>query len=250
MMVFARIALVLLVLGINAPAYASEGTLTVDLAEDSVDISTGFNGARLSLFGVKAQGDQVAVVIRGPKKDVVVRKKSKFLGTWMNRNSLKYEDIPQFYDFALSDAEKNILDEDARRENGIGFSALKFDPKKNKMKAAERKAFQSALLRNKQAEGLFPVAAKDIIFLSDTFFKTQFNVPANVPTGDYVIETFLIDDGAIVDTHQTNVKVAQVGFSAGVFKFAHHYSLLYAVLIVMIAVVAGWLSNAVRQNNK
>lgn len=238
------------VVSLSFSAYAQDSALTVDLAEDHVDITTGFDGAQLSLFGVKKNGGQVAVVIKGPNKDALVRKKRSVGGIWMNRSSLRFKDVPQFYDFALSDAEDNILSDELRREAGIGFSSLKFDAVKNKFKADEQKDFQRALVRNKQTAGLFPLEAKNIIFLSDTFFKTEFYVPPNVPTGQYVIETFLINNNRIVDKRTTNVKVAQVGFSSAIYRFANMYSLAYAMGIVLLAVLAGWLSNAVRRHNK
>lgn len=232
------------------PVMAQSGPLTVDLADKNVDITTGFDGARLALFGVKNKNGDVAVVIKGPAKDTLVRKKQSVAGVWMNRDVLRYKDVPQFYDYALSDAEENILNADMRKEAGIGFDALKFSPDDSAdLKPETVKAFQQALVRNKQADGFFPIEPKDIVFLSDTFFKTEFYVPSNVPTGEYVIETFLIDDGNILDKSVTNVKVAQVGFSFGVYRFAHSYSFLYALVIIFIAVVAGWLSNAVRRNN-
>jgi len=243
--------LLILFVCVFAPKHlvAGEAFLSVDLAEDRVDISTAFDGAYLSLFGVKEKDGQVTVVVRGPKKDMVVREKKRTGGVWMNRQSVQYKDVPQFYDFALSDAEDSILDAETRKAAGIGFEALKFSTDE-KLSEQDHKNFQQALVRNKQEEGLFPFEAKDIVFLSDTFFKTRFYVPANVPVGEFVIETFLIDDGAILDRHSTQVKIAQVGFSSGVYRFAHSYSFAYAIFIIMIAVVAGWLSNAVRQNNK
>lgn len=231
------------------PVSAQERSLTVDLAQDSVDITTGFDGARLSLFGVKNKDGQVAVVIRGPKMDMLVRKKSSVMGAWMNKQSVRYKDIPKYYDFALSDKEENILNADLRKEAGIGFDALKFVPEETKLEDDELKGFQQALVRNKQAEGLFPVTPKDIVFLSETFFKTEFVMPSNVPVGEYVIETYLIDGMRILEKRETQVKVAQIGFSSNVYMFAHSYSLAYAMLIILIAVGAGWLSNAVRKNN-
>ena len=242
--------LIAAVVFIGLPVYAQDNMLTVDLAQDYVDITTGFDGAQLSLFGVKKQGGQVAVVIKGPSKDALVRKKQSVGGIWMNSASIRFEDVPQFYDFALSDAEENILSEAARKEAGIGFAYLKYDPEDEKTKAEEKEVFQRALVRNRQTDGLFPLEARKIIFLSDTFFKTEFYVPPNVPTGQYVIETFLIEGQKIVDRRTTNVKVAQVGFSSVIYRFANEYSMAYALGIVLIAVLAGWLSNAVRRHNK
>jgi len=243
-------AVLLVCITLVQPVLAKESVLTVDLAESNVDISTGFDGARLALFGVKGKDGHVAVVIKGPAKDALVRKKQSVAGVWMNRDALRYKDVPQFYDYALSDAEGNILNPDLRKDAGIGFEALKFSPHDSEdIKPEALKAFQQALVRNKQASGLFPIEPKDIVFLSDTFFKTEFYVPSNVPTGDFTIETFLIDGERIIDRNVTNVRVAQVGFSSAVDAFADSYSFLYAMVIVFIAVVAGWLSNAVRRNN-
>ena len=234
----------------SVSAFAHEAGLTVDLAQDSVDITTGFDGARITLFGVKDDAGHVAVVIRGPKKDVLVRKKNSVFGIWMNSASVRYEDVPQFYDFALSDKEENLLDAETRKLYGIGLGALKFKPDDDALKPSEVEPFSKALVRNKQVEGLFPVEAQDIIFMNDVFFKTEFYIPANVPVGDYVVETFLIDGGNVLDKSETQVRVAQVGFSSNVYQIAHVHSLLYGLGIVFIAVLAGWLSNAVRQKNK
>ncbi len=232
------------------PAIASAQNLMVDLAQDSIDITAGFDGAQLSLFGVKEKDGQVAVVIRGPKKDMVVHKKNAVMGAWMNSESVRYKDVPEFYDFALSDDEDNILNAELRQKLGIGFDALKFVHDNARLSTNAQKEYRQALIRNRQAEKLFPVVPKDIVFLNNNFFKTEFFMPSNVPVGDYVIETFLINDMTVIDKHETRVKVAQIGFSAGVYNFAHSQSLAYAIIIILIAVGAGWLSNAVRRNNK
>lgn len=230
-----------------APSFAQDHTLTVDLAQDHVDITTGFDGAYLTLFGVKNDDGDVVVVVRGPERDFVVRQKQQVAGAWVNRKSMTFEDVPEFYDFAASGDVEKLLPENRRIEEKIGFAALKFEPSKHNVEADEKALFQEALIRNKQQEGLFPVTAKEIVFLSDMFFKTQLYVPSNVPTGHYVIETFLIHKNKIVDKRVTNLKVAQVGFSAGIYQFAHSYSLAYSLVIIVIAALAGWLSNAVRR---
>ena len=55
-------------------------SLSVNLAADHVDISLGFNGADLSLFGVKNKPGDMAIIVRGPEQTVVVRRKNKALG--------------------------------------------------------------------------------------------------------------------------------------------------------------------------
>jgi uncharacterized protein (TIGR02186 family) len=246
-----RVGLVLILFcAFVSPVYGQERLLTVDVAEERVDITTGFTGVSLTVFGEAKTNGKIAIVLRGPDGDVIVRKKSRVLGTWMNRSSVRYEDVPLFYDFALSDAEKNFLTIEGRKIEGIGFAALKYSSIDDGVDEKTNKDFQQALIRNKRDVDLFPVGSKRVHFLSDSFFRTQFYLPANVPVGEYVIETFLIDNGRVLDKTSNTVSVAHIGFSSSVYRFAHSYSLAYAMIIVLIAVVAGWLSNAVRRNDK
>ena len=237
----------IVILFLAQPVRAHDANLTVDLAQDFVDITTGFNGAHLTLYGVKGAEQGVAVVVKGPTGDVLVRQKKRVAGAWMNRESLRFKNVPQFYDYALSSDQEKFLNQTQTKEIGLGFDALKFLLSDEGVSDENKKTFQDALLRNKQSAKLFPTHAKDIILLSPTFFKTQLYVPPNVPTGNYSVETFLIGNGKVIDKNVTSIRVAQVGFSAGIYQFAHNHALAYGISIVVIAAFAGWLSNAVRR---
>src|SRR5690606_21979933 len=82
--------------------------LTVDLAQKRIDITTGFHGADLAIYGVKKAPGEIAVVIRGPSQSMVVRGKSRVLGVWMNSRSLEFTNVPVYYDLALSVPEDRI----------------------------------------------------------------------------------------------------------------------------------------------
>lgn len=225
----------------------AQKNLTIDLASDHVDITTGFNGANLHLFGVKDRPGDVAVVIRGPKKEMTVRKKDRMLGIWMNTEYMSFEDVPAYYDFAFSkqfgfnDQEEIML-----RDNGVGLTTLVFEPEDAVPDRDRIRSFQEALIRNKQVQGLFPLEGKTIKFLSDNFFRTTMYLPANVPTGDYVIETLLFRDGRVIDRSATGLTVAPVGLNARIYEFATEKSFYYGLICVFIAMFAGWSINAIR----
>jgi len=228
----------------QAAAEAEPAPLSVDLAQDHVDITAGFTGASLTLFGVKEGQGDIAIVIRGPAKNMLVRRKEQILGIWMNGRSVKFKDVPAYYDYALSRPEEKLADEATLKENGIGLNALRFEGEKKRARS-----YQEALIRNKQAQGLFPLQAKRIKFISDKFFRASFYLPSNVPTGAYQIHTYLIDQGQISEKTTTNLRVMQAGMEARIYKFAHSQSLAYGFLCVLIAVLAGWTVNAVRRND-
>lgn len=244
-----RILLCAILLLFPVAALAQGNVLTVDLAEDHVDITTGFNGAHLVLHGVKKQDGDVAVVIRGPERTMVVRRKEKVGGTWMNGKGMKFRSVPTYYDYALSRDEKLFARHGHLKEHGIGLDALYFNPDVSREKAENIQNFQEALIRNKQAQGLYPLKPRPIKFLGNDFFRASFYLPANVPVGNYEVQSFLLSDGAVVESHVTNLRVGQVGFGARVYQFAQKHGLLYGLICVLIAVSAGIAVNMLRRRD-
>jgi uncharacterized protein (TIGR02186 family) len=236
-----------LCLFVASHARAQAPALTVDLAQNHVDITTGFNGASLIMFGVKEEPGKIVIVVHGPKSDVVVRRKEQVMGMWLNKASVRFKDVPLYYDYALGGPADEILPADELAALGVGFGAMKLEVEASGHDPQTMAKFRKAFIRNKQNAGLFPTEPKQIEFLSPNFFKTRIDIPSNVPTGVYNVETFLIKDGAVLDRRETVINIAQVGFSAGVYKFAHVYPFIYGLVCVFIAGLAGWLSNAVRR---
>ncbi len=218
---------------------ARADALTIDLAHNTVDITTGFTGAKLVLFGVKEKEGDLAVVVRGPEKRIVVRRKEQILGMWMNRKSVEFLDVPTYYDYAVSAPEQILADPEVLRGSRIGLDALSFTPVEAE-DDTDVSAFHEALVWNKIARGLYPLEPGNVIYLNNSFFKVTFSIPANVPTGDYTVTAYLFQNGQISEIEQTDLKVAQTGFSADVNNFALQNGIVYGILSVMLAVVSAW----------
>lgn len=221
-----------------AASRAAGPELTVSLASDHVDITTGFSGGRIMVFGTKPVPGDIAVVVSGPEREMRVRRKETTLGLWMNRRAVTFHSVPIYYDYATSRAEADLAPMDVRQENRIGLDALIFDPETTESPEDLLK-FQEGLIRSQQTAGLYPLEAKPIVFLTDTFFRATLDVPSNVPTGEYTIRTFLIRDGRIDAVQDLPLRVAQVGFPARVYLFAHENGLMYGLCAVLMAVAAG-----------
>ena len=241
LLMLTALALVFLIPSVRA----EQRVLSVDLAEDHVDITTGFNGAVLSLFGVQDQDGDIAITIKGPRRPMIVRRKERVFGLWMNRKAVDFEDVPVYYDYALSKPEAEIASSDVLAEHKIGVETLRYDSD-DVDGAQELKLFQDALIRNKQEKRLYPKIPQDITYIDNKFFRTSFYIPSNVPTGLYTIETYLIKEGNVEAMWVTELKVAQVGKSAAVYSFSHSWSFAYGILAVLFAVGAGWFSNSIR----
>ena len=78
-------AIVLGLAGAAATAPALAKDLSVALSQTVVAITTQFTGAELLLFGAKQGPGDIIVVVRGPLRDQIVRRKDKVSGIWINR---------------------------------------------------------------------------------------------------------------------------------------------------------------------
>ncbi len=225
------------------PAAAED--LVVDLSAPVVAITTGFTGADLLLFGVVAGSGDVIVVVRGPARDETVRRKKRIVGVWVNRDQIAFEQVPSFYVVASNRPLNDFITPELRLDNQIGVSSLELKPKDKSLDPIEVARFRDALVRGKQKLGLYGQRPGNVTFLGNRLFRTTINFPANVATGTYGIDVYLVRDNKIVSWKTTLMTVRKFGFEAGVFDFAHRHALAYGVLAILIAAMAGWLASAV-----
>lgn len=237
-----RAAVLFLMIVFAAPgaAFAQDMVMRTELAADRVDITTGFNGTEVVLFGTMRGGEAgLAVTLKGPERTIVVRRKEKTLGTWMNRTSLEFRRVPSYYDYALNlpaGGDTAALFD----ENRIGVDNLAFYPEDADEDAAVIESFSDALIRRMQEKGFYPLKAKIPQMFGDGFFKVSFHLPPGVPTGLYTIKALAVRDGIVVAKDAKTLQVGQVGFNARVYLFAGNHSLFYGIASVLIALVSGW----------
>lgn len=239
MLRFGLIIAALVMLSSGAAQAQTQRLLMIDLAEKAVDITTGFDGSRLVVYGAKRAEGDIAVTVRGPAYTMVVRRKDRVLGLWMNSKAVSFEEVPAYYDMALSRREADIAPVDVLRRYDIGLDALRFETREDENPDVSD-TFREAMIRNRQAEGLFPLEPRPVVFMDEGFFRANFYLPANVPTGVYKVRAFLIRDGVVRDSQEAEIKVAQTGFSAEVYLFSLKQSLVYGILAVMTALFFGW----------
>ncbi len=225
-------------------ARASE-PLVVDLSKHLVAITTGFTGSDVLLFGA-TDGEpdtQVVIVVHGPREDVVVRKKDRVAGIWINRDSVTFGDVPSFYQLAATDSLDVWLPLPVRERHQIGVEYLRYRPIDADVSPALVTDFRIALVRNKQRAGLYSRSPGTIVRRGERLFRTTVHFPANVPTGTYNIETLLIRDGEVFSAQTTPLFINKTGVGAEIFRLANTQSGIYGVAAIMIALAAGLGAN-------
>ncbi|HNQ91923.1 MAG TPA: TIGR02186 family protein [Alphaproteobacteria bacterium] len=236
-------------------AQSNNARVIIDLARDNVDVTTGFSGSDIVVFGTVENNNKdqsVVVLLKGPESRVVVREKSQIMGMWLNSDTITFESIPHFYDYAVSTREADIAKPQILIDNGIGLNTLVFEPEdRDDLEDKPRyKKFQEALIRNWQHSGNLPLTAKKVKFVGDGLFRADFSLPANIPTGPYQVEAFLFEKGNLVDKRERVLEVRQAGLSAEINRYAHRYSLIYAFVGIFIAAGMGLLSAALSRKGR
>ncbi|MEE8445914.1 MAG: TIGR02186 family protein [Alphaproteobacteria bacterium] len=240
-------ALALIAAGL-APDLARAQPLVADLSDHLVSITTGFTGSDVLLFGAIEGEGEVVVVVRGPLKTTVVRRKEQIAGIWLNTEEAAFPDIPIFYRVMATEPIGDWLSMTLRERHQIGVESLKLPAGKSTrgiFEPPEADAFRAALLRNMQRLGHYSETVGKISMLSARLFRTTLHFPTNVPTGIYTVEVFLIRDNAVISAETTPLYVTKTGISAEIFLFAQRHSLLYGFGAVLFALLAGLGANAV-----
>lgn len=240
----AMVVMALLVL-LQLPADAArDDALVVDLSEDLIGISTGFKGANVLLFGATEGEGDVIVVVRSPSSQVIVRRKQRVAGIWVNADELVFDDAPGFYHVAASGPLDELLPEPVLDANQIGTQHIAFNPH-FLLSFDEEDQFRAALIRNKQRSRLYTDGVEDIEFRGNRLFRTRVALPANVPTGDYRVAVYLVTDGEIASVSQSLLQVRKVGFEAKLTEFAFEQAPIYGLIAIIIALIAGWFAGFV-----
>jgi uncharacterized protein (TIGR02186 family) len=236
-----RARLLLLVLLLAAwPARGQE--LVADLSQRRIDITTGFAGAEVLVFGaIDGEGD-VVVVTRGPNHDLVLRRKERQLGIWVNGAEARFDSVPSFYAVASTRPLWQILPEAERQGNRLGIAAL---PIAMRGGGADPDAFRLAFMGIKEQRGLFTENDPPAELVAGRLFSARVQFPATVVTGTYRIETMLVRAGRVVAQRHMTLEVRRVGVGADLWRFAHQFPLAYGIFAVLAAALAGWLGSYV-----
>lgn len=220
---------------------AQADVLRLELAEERVDITTGFNGTNVVLFGTTDGDGDIVVTLKGPERTLIVRKKGKFLGTWMNRDNIEFRRVPSYYDYAVTMDSAALRAYPGLLEQGqIGVDNLGLYPEDEDESAQTIGLFRDSLIGQMQRKGFYPIKAHTPQILSPGFFKVNFELPPGVPTGIYTVEGLLVEEGKIIARESKTLQVGQVGFNARVYTFGERHSFFYGIFAILMALISGW----------
>ncbi len=225
--------------------------VVLGLSKDKVAITTSFEGSEILIFGaVKREspipeGDPLGVVVTvaGPSEPIVIRRKDRRLGIWVNNESVTMDGAPSFYAVATSAPLREVLTpgEDLRKQVSIP-RALRSAGALHEFK--DTAAFTEALIRIRKRNGAYVVNEGGVAVDEQTLFRTSIKLPANLTEGDYVTRIFLTREGRVVSQYETVIDVRKVGLERWLYTLSREKPLWYGLMSLAIAIAAGWGASA------
>lgn len=242
----------------------SKPSIILDVAPLNINISADFEGASVTVFGYVG-GDnwpnsdnelpykiQLAINLRGPLGDIMVRERSAFAGMWLPHDWIRFRDVPLYYDYALSSALQLNTNAAFLKAYQIGLNGLRLesDDRDDMENVARYHKFENSLLRLAQQSSMFPYNGKEVSFLGGGLFRVDFDLPNTIPSGEYQVSVILFDRDQFVAQQSKNFSVRQTGLLAKINDTAHRHIFLYAGAAFAMAILMGLLSAYLSRNKR
>jgi uncharacterized protein (TIGR02186 family) len=238
-------ALLSLLFLVCLPLQVGAQQLTADLSSHLVTVRSDFEGETLVLFGALdaplTPEDTMIVTVRGPADSVLVRRKKRVWGIWMNRQKMRFHDVPSFYRWYRTGGNTGTLPDMLRLRHQIGVDALGIVPDGAPSLTS---SFRHALLERNLGNGNYRDTPGMIAFVSPTLFRTEIVFPRQVPVGAYLIDVLLLRAGQEAPIALTTpLSVSKAGIGADIAWAARKYPLRYGMAAILLAFFAGWAAN-------
>jgi uncharacterized protein (TIGR02186 family) len=226
------------------PAYGSPPPAPVEIVQTrTIGIDGFFSGERVRVKAAVPSGDQVALRVVGPRENVVLLKKGRVGGLWMNVGEITFKEVPQVYLLWTSKALSSLGTGDGSLSLGLDYQSF-LSGALGDLARQEKEKLIHEFIKLKEAEklyGLFETAVQirpqeggawDLV-------DTAITLPAKISPGTYVLELITFKDKNARLLYSIPIQVHLVGIPALVSDLATRKGLLYGILAVIIATISG-----------
>lgn len=238
-MLCAAVAVCLLFSG--GPARA----LTAKVTPQDIPINLLYHGADVSIQGESDANDGLIVMIRTEPTTAHMKYKGKAAGLfWMKMGDISFEHVPAAYLLYSSSDLANLLPEDERIKEGIGFESIRANTKMESSAAGmDPERWITEFIKFKKAEKLYMIQENSIIRpqgAQGRDYRVNIKWPYQAAPGVYEIKVLAVRDGHVVDRSETSLTVARSGIVEQLSNLAFNHAAVYGIIAIVVAMVAGF----------
>ena len=240
----------ILLWAMSAPGLAQE-TIVSGLSQNRVSITADFDGSEILIYGAVKRDTpapdggplEVIVTVEGPATPVTVRRKARVAGIWVNNAQVQVDSAPSFYAVATTGPLDYILSDTENLRHGITIERV-IRAVGITAEADQSGEFLLALLRVRTNEDRYRILEGKVELTEDTLFRTDIVLPANLTEGEYTVRLFLLRDKKVIAAQERLIGVRKEGLERFIFNLAQDQPLIYALISLALAALAGWGASA------
>ena len=234
-----------------AASPAGAETLVVSLSTKVIEVASNFTGGSISLFGVierdaqtvaRSGKYQVIVVVRGPEQDILVQRKERHFGVWMNGKGERFRAMPSYYGLFTTEGARGLIDDEDSPLRQLSLAKVGAGD-------SSREELRAAIALQRSAVGLYVERLDSVTMLTDTFFRTEIPLPSVAADGVYSVYVLLYAGGAALDTDEQTFAISKVGAEQRLFELSQSRPLIYGLGVVVLAIVTGYVGGMIFRRN-
>jgi uncharacterized protein (TIGR02186 family) len=228
-------------------------TIVSGISTDNIALTADFTGSEVLVFGairrdapipVGAAPVDIVITLSGPPRTVVVRRKERRFGVWVNTEGVRVRQAPSYYAIATTRPLSEILTETERLRWQIGLDQA-VRRVGGHPTLTDTTDFTRAMVRLRLEDGLFLSLEGGVALAEETLFQTRFQLPTNLVEGAYAAEFFLVRESVVISNGETIITVRKAGIERWLFNLSQDRPLAYGLLSLALALGAGWLAATV-----
>ena len=232
-------------------------TLVTDLSQHVIEITSQFSGSELLLFGaierhalesvqsneISVQGldYDIIVVVQSEPTDLVIRKKEKVVGIWINTENQMIHGVPGYYVIGSTRPLDEFLSKEDQVRLRLGLTNLNITNEQGE----DVGVYKEALIRNMINKDLYKESSGNVTVKDEILFRATLAFPSNMPVGNYKADVYLVRDGNVIINHRTDLLVDKRGIERFIYNFAHDYPPYYGIMAIFVAISVGLFSGFV-----
>ena len=214
----------------------------VRLAPADIQMDAFYSGVNVRLQGHVPNGSTVLVVVRGGDRDETFFRKHRLGPIWINSGRVRVSRVPSLFLRLSQGPVRDFLSREALDRHQLDETAIVNQMRMEPLEDAE--VVLQSWLTLKAQEGTYALI-RDAIRMGEpgpdsTAFVGAFHWPKKAPAGTYDVRVYACQQDSIVAMTQVDLWVHEVGFPARLSAMALDHSLLYAILCVVVAAIAGF----------
>ena len=226
--------------------------IAVGLSQEDVDITADFSGEEILVYGAIERSrflheseapPDVIIVVEGPSRPNVVRRKERIVGVWVNRSHSVISAAPSFYAVGSTRPLDEILTPHQIEIHDIGLEQVLLVPGEVS-DGGDPELYRDAAVRLLRNAGFYRILPGSVRVPGESLFSSRIRLPASIVEGDYRLRIHLARDGIVTDTHELIIPVRRAALEQWIYRSAHEDPLGYALASILVAILAGWAASA------